>query len=33
VELNPSRDVADLAATAGAKLVKEIAARLLRDAG
>jgi agmatinase len=33
VELNPARDVAELAATACAKLVKEIAARLLRDAG
>jgi arginase len=33
VELNPARDVADLTATACAKLVKEIVARLVRDAG
>ncbi|MDF1506017.1 agmatinase [Roseisolibacter sp. H3M3-2] len=33
VELNPSRDVQDLTACAAAKLVKEVAARLLRDAG
>jgi arginase len=33
VELNPARDLADLTATACAKLVKEIVARLVRDAG